>query len=102
HTAYTLLANQNVMIQEISALWATPRKVRYDQIIFRMRAILDFYHERRYQMTLEQAFNADLTFKQKMWICAQIFLKPKTFARLHTKLKKENNVQTPPQTDELD
>ncbi|MEG2833073.1 MAG: rhamnan synthesis F family protein [Ruthenibacterium sp.] len=102
HTAYTLLANQNVMIQEISALWATPRKVRYDQIVFRMRAILDFYHERRYQMTLEQAFNADLTFKQKMWICAQIFLKPKTFARLHTKLKKENNVQTPPQTDELD
>ncbi|MEG0910143.1 MAG: rhamnan synthesis F family protein [Ruthenibacterium sp.] len=101
-TAYTLLANQNAMLQEIDALWTTPDKMRYDQMLFRMRAILDFYHERRYKMTMEQAFEADLTFKQKMWICAQILLKPETFAWLHAKLTKENSAPLPAQTDELD
>ena len=99
-TAYTLLANQYAMLQEIQALWTTPDKMRYDQMLFRMRAILDFYKERRYQMTLEQAFHADLTFKQKMWICAQIILKPKTFAWLHAKFSQK--VAAPLPKDALD
>lgn len=74
--------NKSVMLEEIQSLWATKEKTRYDQIEFRMKAILDFYYERRYHMTLQQAFEAPLTLKQKVWICLQIFMKPKTFERL--------------------
>ncbi len=97
-TAYACLANETALLREITAQWTTPGKPRYDQMKFRMQAILDFYHERRHKMTLEQAFSAKLTFKQKLWICAQIFLKPETFARLH----KGGSTPAQPPVDELD
>lgn len=96
-TAYSCLANETALLREITAQWTTPGKPRYDQMRFRMQAILDFYHERRHQMTLEQAFRAKLTLKQKLWICAQIFLKPETFARLH-----KGGAAVEPPVDELD
>lgn len=74
--------NKSVMMEEIEALWVTKQKIRYDQMEFRMKAILDFYYERRYHMTLQQAFEAPLSIKQKVWICLQIFLKRQTFERL--------------------
>lgn len=74
--------NKSVMMEEIEAFWATKNKTRYDEIKFRMKAMFDFYYERRYHMTLQQAFEAPLTLKQKIWICLQIFMKPKTFQNL--------------------
>ena len=47
-----------------------------------MQWIKDFYDERRYQMTLEQAFKAKLSFKQKLWIISQLLLSPQAFERL--------------------
>ena len=87
------------MMRDIESLWMTPNKSRYDQILFRMKAILDFYHERRYQMTLEQAFHADLTFKQKAWICLQILLKPETFEKLHRRFGHAGPPAAPPHDD---
>ena len=93
--------NKSGMLEEIQSLWATKEKTRYDQIEFRMKAILDFYYERRYHMTLQQAFEEPLTLKQKVWICLQIFMKPKTFERLHKLLGgKEKPAQQP--HDDLD
>lgn len=93
--------NKSGMLEEIQSLWATKGKTRYDQIEFRMKAILDFYYERRYHMTLQQAFEGPLTLKQKVWICLQIFMKPKTFERLHKLLGgKEKPAQQP--HDDLD
>ena len=95
--AFVCMENRGALLREMTAKWATPRMVRSDQVLFRMQAILDFYYERRYHMTLEQAFAAPLTFKQKLWICLQILLKPETFAKLH-KAKEA----PPPPKDELE
>ena len=67
------------LLADVNAEWVTPNNHRADKILFRMKAIRDFYLERRYQMTLEQAFCAPLTLRQKIWICLQILLKPETF-----------------------
>ncbi|HIW55329.1 MAG TPA: rhamnan synthesis F family protein [Candidatus Ruthenibacterium merdigallinarum] len=91
--------DETEMMRDIESLWMTPNKSRYDQILFRMKAILDFYHERRYQMTLEQAFHADLTFKQKAWICLQILLKPETFEKLHRRFGHAGPPAAPPHDD---
>ena len=85
HTAFNLLANQANLLTEYNELWATPVRRSPDTVLFRMEAIRDFYYERRFQMTLEQAFAAKLSFKQKLWITLQIWLKPETFARLRGK-----------------
>ena len=78
-----MLANASAMLAAADQVFYTPNNRRFDKLLFRMKAIRDFYLERRFQMTLEQAFCAELTFRQKLWICLQIFLKPETFARLH-------------------
>ena len=62
---------------------------------------MDFYYERRYQMTLEQAFAAPLTAKQKLWICLQILLKPTTFQKLHRLLGRKGEAPPLP-ADPLD
>jgi hypothetical protein len=77
------LAVRSALLDAVLHRWATPAMVRSDQVLFRMDGILDFYEERHDQMTLEQAFHAKLTARQKLWICLQILLKPETFARLH-------------------
>ncbi|NCC06794.1 MAG: hypothetical protein EOM30_01820 [Clostridia bacterium] len=96
-TAFAQLANSDAIVEDALSMWATPSKMTYDRIHFRMQAILDFYYDRRYKMTLEQAFNAKLSFKEKLWIILQIILKPETFKKLHGD-KKE---QAPP-PDDLD
>lgn len=96
--AYIAMENDRVLLRSMAEKWATPSMRCCDQLLFRQQAILDFYRERRYQMTLEQAFQAKLTLKQKLWICAQIFLKPETFAKLH----KKASVPPTPQIDPLE
>ena len=76
-------ANVSAKLTEAQMTFYTPNNRRFDKLLFRMKAIRDFYYERRFQMTLEQAFEADLTWKQKLWICLQIILKPETFRKLH-------------------
>ena len=97
--AFNELLNKNSMLEEIERLWATPRKMRFDLIEFRMKGIQDFYYERRYQMTLQQAFSAPLTAKQKLWICLQILMKPETFQTLRRLLHKRDEPAVPPRDD---
>ena len=78
-----LLTNVSAMLTQTEEVWQTKNNRTFDRVLFRMKAIRDFYYERRFQMTLEQAFEADLTWKQKLWICLQIILKPETFRKLH-------------------
>lgn len=78
-----LLTNVSAMLTQTEEVWQTKNNRTFDRVLFRMKAIRDFYYERRFQMTLEQAFQADLTWKQKLWICLQIILKPETFRKLH-------------------
>ena len=78
-----LLTNVSAMLTQTEEVWQTKNNRTFDRVLFRMKAIRDFYYERRFQMTLEQAFEADLTWKQKLWICLQIVLKPETFRKLH-------------------
>ncbi len=78
------LANAYAMLSAADQVFYTPNNRRFDKLLFRMKAIRNFYYERRFQMTLEQAFEADLTWKQKLWICLQILLKPETFRKLHS------------------
>ncbi|MEG2930810.1 MAG: rhamnan synthesis F family protein [Ruthenibacterium sp.] len=100
--AVTAVENSTALLREMTAKWATPRMVRSDQVLFRMQGILDFYYERRYHMTLEQAFSAKLTLKQKIWICLQIFFAPKTFARLQKLLGHKDSAPAQPPRDELE
>lgn len=100
--AYTNMENSAALLREMTAKWATPRMVRSDQVLFRMQGILDFYYERRYHMTLEQAFNAKLTAKQKLWICLQIILSPAAFASLKRICKRGESAPVQPQVDELE
>lgn len=93
HTAFNLLANESNLLTEYNELWATPIRRGPDTVIFRMKAIRDFYYERRFQMTLQQAFAAKLSLKQKLWITLQIWLKPETFARLRGKREEEEAPQ---------
>lgn len=97
--AYAELFNLKTALHEITDIWATPRRREIDNVVFRMEAISDFYYERRYQMTLEQAFHAKLSFKEKVWIILQILLKPGTFAKLKKRIHHGGNdskTQYPP------
>ncbi len=97
-TAFAQIANSDSIVEDSFAMWATPTKMTYDRIHFRMQAILDFYYDRRYQMTLEQAFCAKLSFKEKLWIIMQIILKPETFKKLQ-KFAGHKNTQPLPEDD---
>lgn len=76
------LAMDRYMIDEVSKIWATPYKRNIILLLFRMQAVLDFFNERRYKMTVEQAITGNLSFKEKMWIALQLFLKPTTFEKV--------------------
>ena len=80
--AQSMLMSAKYMVDGISAVWATQYKKNYPQLISRMQTVLDFFNERRYKMTLEQAIKGNLSFKEKMWITLQLFLKPSTFEKL--------------------
>ncbi len=99
HRAFVALGNRSALMTDVLRLWSTPNKTRYDQIVFRMRGIMDFYQERRFQMTLEQAFAADLTVKQKLWICLRILLSPKAFERLRRLLGRGGTPAAQPHDD---
>lgn len=78
--------NHRAMLGAVGEMWGGEDRVRIDQMLFRMRQLKDFFDTHRYQMTLEQA--SDRTrfgFKQRLWFCLQILLKPQTFARLTEK-----------------
>lgn len=79
------LSGHATLLNAVMKRWYDPAMPRSDQVLFRMDGILDFYKERCDQMTLQQAFTAKLTLKQKLWICLQLFLKPETFAKLRRK-----------------
>lgn len=74
--------NAREYAMRFARIFKTPSKQKPDLIEYRMRGIKDFYDERRYQMTLEQAFKAKLGFKQKLWIIVQLLLSPQAFERL--------------------
>lgn len=74
--------NTREQLLRVTEIFSTASKKRADLIEYRMRGIKDFYDERRYQMTLEQAFKAKLGFKQKLWIIVQLLLSPQAFERL--------------------
>ncbi len=94
--AFLQMENRDAILRDFVTMWRTDNMMTVDKISFRMRGILDFYHERRHHMTLEQAFAAKLTFKQKLWIIAQLLLKPETFKRL-----RGNRQEAPPPPDPM-
>ncbi len=100
--AFNAYLNSNTLLQTTIAKWHTKRMVRSDQVLFRMQGILDFYNERRHQMTLEQAFTMSLSAKEKVWICLQIILKPASFLKLKKLLKKDINKEIVYPVDELE
>ncbi|WP_312101378.1 rhamnan synthesis F family protein [Pygmaiobacter massiliensis] len=65
---------------------------RLDLIEFRMQGIVDFYNERRYSMTLEQAYTMPLGLKDKLFIILRLLLKPQTFAKLYRLLHRGKGV----------
>ncbi len=100
--AFNEYSNNLALLQEIASKWCTERMVTCDKILFRMQGILDFYNERRFQMTLQQAFEAKLSFKQKMWICLQILFSEKAFKRIKKIFGKNNQVPIQNPVDELE
>ena len=87
--------NAREYVSRFAGIFETPNKKGADMIEFRMKGIRDFYLERRYQMTLQQAFAAKLSFKQKLWIILQLLLSPAAFERLQ-KLLHGGQLPTPP------
>lgn len=87
--------NVREYVSRFAGIFETPNKKGADMIEFRMKGIRDFYLERRYQMTLQQAFAAKLGFKQKLWIILQLLLSPAAFERLQ-KLLHGGQLPTPP------
>ncbi len=87
--------NAREYVSRFASIFETPYKKGADMIEFRMKGIRDFYLERRYQMTLQQAFAAKLGFKQKLWIILQLLLSPAAFERLQ-KLLHGGQLPTPP------
>ncbi len=80
--AENMMMSARYMMDGFSDVWATPYKRTYPKLVYRMQAVLDFFNERRYKMTVEQAIMGNLSFKEKMWITLQLFLKPKTFEKV--------------------
>lgn len=80
--ARAMLLSARYMLDGVSSVWATPYKRVYPQLIYRMQAVLDFYNERRYQMTLDQAVKAKLSLRQKLWIIFRLLLGDKHFETL--------------------
>lgn len=78
-----LLFNRKAQQDELVSLLATPNKCRADQLRFRLSGILQFYYERRHSMTLEQAYAAKLSAKEKLWIILRLLLSEKSFSRLY-------------------
>ena len=74
------------MIDGISSIWATPYKKSYPQLLYRMQAVLDFFNERRYQMTIEQAVHGGLSLKEKMWIILRLLLGADRFEKWRYRL----------------
>ncbi len=94
--AFNQMCYKDRLIEIFSSSLNSTKHKTHHATNHRMNAILDFYYERRFQMTLQQAYNGNLKFKDKLFIVAQLFLKPDTF-------KKLRRGKTEPQpTDELD
>lgn len=82
-TAVRELWNAKEQLSRLAAVAETPEHHKLDLIEFRMQGIVDFYNERRYSMTLDQAYTMPLGFKDKLFIILRILLKPQTFAKLY-------------------
>lgn len=94
--AFAELENHRAMMAAVEKRWRGKKYLPLDQILFRMRLVIDFFNSHRYQMTIEQA--SDRTrfgFKQRLWYCMQILLKPKTFAWLTEKLVRHKEAPPP-------
>ncbi|MPM63527.1 hypothetical protein SDC9_110407 [bioreactor metagenome] len=87
--------NEKEYVERFVSIFETPNKKEADMVEFRMKEIRNFYLERRYQMTLQQAFAAKLGFKQKLWIILQLLLSPAAFERLQ-RLLHGGQLPTPP------
>ena len=87
--------NTREYVKRFVSVFEIQDKKRPDLVEFRMKSIRDFYLERRYQMTLQQAFAAKLGFKQKLWIILQLLLSPAAFERLQ-RLLHGGQLPTPP------
>ncbi len=94
--AFAELENHRAMMAAVERRWRAKKYLPLDQLLFRMRLVIDFFNSHRYQMTIEQA--ADRTrfgLKQRLWYCMQILLKPKTFAKLTEKLVRHKEAPPP-------
>ncbi len=80
--AAAYLLGERYMLDGYSRVFATEQKRVYPSILFRMQAIKEVFDDRRYEMTLRDAFKGNLSFKQKMWIALQLFLSPGAFERV--------------------
>jgi len=76
------LWNAREQLARLGSIFETPGRKSTDGLAFRMKGIADFYDERRYDMTLEQAFTAKLSGRQKLWIILQLLFSPAAFARI--------------------
>lgn len=105
--AQAVSAGQRVLflqnqLDDLTHVLATPSKRRMDEVRFRAQGIMDFYTERRYSMTLEQAFAARLGVKQKLWIILQLLMKPGTFEKFYRLTHGGRPMPTDHPVDELD
>lgn len=91
HRAFVELENHRAMMAAVEDLWHSEDCPRMDQLLFRMRQLLDFFAARRYQMTVEQAADRSrFGFRQRLFYCLQILLPPRAAARLLKRAEKRN------------
>ncbi len=95
-TLFAQLAVQAATVKAAVQVFGTEKTSRIDLFLHRIKGIRDFYYERRYQMTLEQAFTKKLSFKEKLWISVNLWLGKETFEKLFKKAKAE----TPPEDED--
>lgn len=91
-TAVRELWNVREQLDRLAQVGRDENMARLDLIEFRVKGIVDFYNERRYSMTLDQAYTMPLGFKDKLFIILRILLKPQTFAKLYRLLHHGRNV----------
>ncbi len=91
----TLYANQSAMMKEVVALWHGRDILRFQQMMHEMHGVRDFYTERRYQMTLEQAFYGNLKGREKLWVTLNLWLSPDKHPRLRRFLRLKDPTSGP-------
>ncbi len=80
--AFLQMAYRGELLNRFSHMSSSKTLRTFHGAEHRMNSIINFYNERRFQMTLHQAYAGNLKFKDKLFIVAQLFIKPETFKKL--------------------